>query len=147
MTRHYPDLGSASDWSCRLGNLIQPIRSTTQIWVVIWVVFYAPIGLNYRKGVRISLQPERANHVAYSILVHSGAPEGPEVQPRLVCEALWHGKLFCSVWYLELDSDLSRFDYEYEFSSTSESFEFRATFILRIITLSCCQPDRCLYIT
>ena len=34
MTRHYPDLGSASDWSCRVGNLLQPIRSTTQIWVV-----------------------------------------------------------------------------------------------------------------
>ena len=25
---------SASDWLCRVGNLIQPIRSTTQIWVV-----------------------------------------------------------------------------------------------------------------
>ena len=34
MTRHYPDLASASDWLCRVGNLIQPIRSTTQIWVV-----------------------------------------------------------------------------------------------------------------
>ena len=34
MTCHYPDLGSASDWSYRVGNLIQPIRSTTQIWVV-----------------------------------------------------------------------------------------------------------------
>ena len=34
MTRNYPDLGSASDWSCRVGNLIQPIRSTIQIWVV-----------------------------------------------------------------------------------------------------------------
>ena len=34
MTLHYPDLGIASDWSCRVGNLIQPIRSTTQIWVV-----------------------------------------------------------------------------------------------------------------
>ena len=34
MTRHYPDLGSTSDWSCRVGNLIQQIRSTTQIWVV-----------------------------------------------------------------------------------------------------------------
>ena len=30
MPRHYPDLGSASDRSCRVGNLIQPIRSTTQ---------------------------------------------------------------------------------------------------------------------
>ena len=34
MTRHYVDLGSASDWSCHVGNLIQPIRSTTQIWIV-----------------------------------------------------------------------------------------------------------------
>ena len=25
MTRHYPDLGSASDWSCRVANLSQPI--------------------------------------------------------------------------------------------------------------------------
>ena len=33
MTRHYPDLGSA-DFSRRVGNLTQPIRSTTQIWVV-----------------------------------------------------------------------------------------------------------------
>ena len=34
MTRHYTDLSSASDWSCCVGNLIQPIRSATQIWVV-----------------------------------------------------------------------------------------------------------------
>ena len=34
MTLHYPDLGSASDWSYCMGNLIQPMRSTTQIWVV-----------------------------------------------------------------------------------------------------------------
>ena len=34
MTRRYPDLDSASDWLCRLWNLLQPIRSTTQIWVV-----------------------------------------------------------------------------------------------------------------
>ena len=34
MTRHYPDLVSACDSSCRVGNLFQPIRSTTQIWVV-----------------------------------------------------------------------------------------------------------------
>ena len=30
----FSDLGSASDWSCHVGNLLQPIRSTTQIWVV-----------------------------------------------------------------------------------------------------------------
>ena len=31
---HYPDLGRAPDWPCRVGNLLQPIRSTTQISVV-----------------------------------------------------------------------------------------------------------------
>ena len=34
MTHHYSDLGSASDWLCCVRNLIQLIRSTTQIWVV-----------------------------------------------------------------------------------------------------------------
>ena len=33
-TCHYPDLDSTSDWTRRVGNLIQPIRSTTKIWVV-----------------------------------------------------------------------------------------------------------------
>ena len=34
MMRPYPDLGSASDWLCRVGTLFQPIGSTTQTWVV-----------------------------------------------------------------------------------------------------------------
>ena len=34
MMHHYPDLASASDWSCCMWNLPQPIISTTQIWVV-----------------------------------------------------------------------------------------------------------------
>ena len=34
MMRHYPDLGSASAFSHRVGNLFQPIGSTTQTWVV-----------------------------------------------------------------------------------------------------------------
>ena len=34
MTRYYPDLSSAFDWSCRVRNLLPSIRSTTQIWVV-----------------------------------------------------------------------------------------------------------------
>ena len=37
MTFHYPVLGGASDWSCCEGNLFQPIRSTTQIWVVLLI--------------------------------------------------------------------------------------------------------------
>ena len=34
ITCYYPDLGSASDWSCCEGNLLQPIRSTTQFLIV-----------------------------------------------------------------------------------------------------------------
>ena len=34
MTRHYPDLGSASDWLKQISHAARPIRSTTQIWVV-----------------------------------------------------------------------------------------------------------------
>ena len=34
MTRHYPDLGGASDLSCRARNSLQPIRNATQICVV-----------------------------------------------------------------------------------------------------------------
>ena len=36
MMFHYPDLCSASDcqWSYHKRNLLQPVRGTTQIWVV-----------------------------------------------------------------------------------------------------------------
>ena len=34
MTRHYPDLGNASDWLNQISHAARPIRSTTQIWVV-----------------------------------------------------------------------------------------------------------------
>ena len=33
MARHYSDLGSNSNWSCRKGNLLQPIRSSNQVLV------------------------------------------------------------------------------------------------------------------
>ena len=33
MTCRLPDLVSASDWLCRVGKLLPPIRSTIQIWV------------------------------------------------------------------------------------------------------------------
>ena len=34
MTRHYPDLGCASDWLNQISHSARPIRSTTKIWVV-----------------------------------------------------------------------------------------------------------------
>ena len=34
LTFHYPDLGSASNWSCCEENSLQPIRCTAQKWVV-----------------------------------------------------------------------------------------------------------------
>ena len=37
MTRHYPDLGSASDWLKQVSQAAWPIESTTQIWVVLLI--------------------------------------------------------------------------------------------------------------
>ena len=34
MTRHNPDLGSASDWLKQIFHVARPNRNTTQIWVV-----------------------------------------------------------------------------------------------------------------
>ena len=34
MTCYYPDLGSASDWLNQISRVARPIRSSTQIWVV-----------------------------------------------------------------------------------------------------------------
>ena len=34
MTRHYPELGGASDWLNQISYAVRPIRSTTQTWVV-----------------------------------------------------------------------------------------------------------------
>ena len=34
MTRHYPDLGSTSDWLSHISHAARSIRITTQIWVV-----------------------------------------------------------------------------------------------------------------
>ena len=34
ITCHCPDVSSVFNWSCHVGNLLQPIRSTTQIWEV-----------------------------------------------------------------------------------------------------------------
>ena len=34
MTRHYPDLGGAFDWLKQISLTTQPIRNTTQIWVM-----------------------------------------------------------------------------------------------------------------
>ena len=36
MTRHYPDLGSASDWLNQISHAAQPIWSTTQIIIISW---------------------------------------------------------------------------------------------------------------
>ena len=35
MTPHYPDPGTASDWLKQISHAVWPIRSTTQIWIVI----------------------------------------------------------------------------------------------------------------
>ena len=34
MMRHYPDLGSASDWLNQISHVARPIRSTSQVYIV-----------------------------------------------------------------------------------------------------------------
>ena len=57
MTRHYPNLGTASDWSCRVGNLVQPIRSTTQIWVVTRIEFLRSFFRRHLAGKPVVASP------------------------------------------------------------------------------------------
>ena len=46
ITCHYPDQGSAPEWSSHVGNLLQPIRNTNQIWMVMryqyWISALVP---------------------------------------------------------------------------------------------------------
>ena len=60
MTRHYPDLGSTGDWSCRVGNLSQLIGSTTQIWVMTILGDPGAVSRAVRKGAKFSTMGGRA---------------------------------------------------------------------------------------
>ena len=51
MTCHYPHLGIAFDWSSLMENLLQPIRSTAQIWVV----------TRHQYGITV-LVPQQSSH-------------------------------------------------------------------------------------
>ena len=87
MTRRYPDLGSASDWSCRVGNLIQPIRSTTQIWVV----------TRHQYGISVlvsqtSFGGETSGRVAKCRLFSQA----------ITCLVIWILQLFCCISGLSL---------------------------------------------
>ena len=42
MTRHYPDLDSASDWLKQISYAARPIRSSSQIWVVTRHQYWIP---------------------------------------------------------------------------------------------------------
>ena len=59
MTRHYPDLGSTGDWSCRVGNLSEQIRSTTQIWVMTILGDPGAVSRAVRKGATKVFNHER----------------------------------------------------------------------------------------
>ena len=43
MTRHYPDLGSASDWLNQISHAVRPIRSSNQM---LWVVTHHQCGIS-----------------------------------------------------------------------------------------------------
>ena len=59
------DIGSASDWSCRLGNLIKPIRSTTQIQI--WVVTRHQYGTSSALVSQTSFGGETSGSVALNV--------------------------------------------------------------------------------
>ena len=56
MTRRFPDLGSSSDWLKQISHTAQPIRNTTQIWVVarlqcgVFALFYQTLRLGETSG-------------------------------------------------------------------------------------------------
>ena len=56
MTRRFPDLGSSSDWLKQISHTAQPIRNTTQIWVVarlqygVFVLFSQTLGSGETNG-------------------------------------------------------------------------------------------------
>ena len=76
VTCHYPDQGSASDWSCLVGNLIQPIRSTIQVCVV------------KRHEYGISALVSQTSF--------SGETSGSVAKCRVFCQAIYFWSVFIS---------------------------------------------------
>ena len=70
MTRRFPDLGSSSDWLKQISHMAQPIRNTSQFWVVarlqygVFALFSQTLGLGETSGgvkkccfVRLCISP------------------------------------------------------------------------------------------
>ena len=60
MTRRFPHLGSSSDWLKQISHTAQPIRNTTQIWVVarhqygVFALFSQTLGLGETSGLGVA---------------------------------------------------------------------------------------------
>ena len=98
MTYHYPDLGSASDWSCCMGNLLQPVRSTTQIWVLMCHNYgiFALFSQTSFRGVTSGVVTKcwLFFQTKYLLVYECNARESSEVVH------------ICILWHLHLDSFL-----------------------------------------
>ena len=66
MTCHYPGLGSALDWSCSVGNLLQPIVGTTQFWIVSYSDMLSVSGFALFLALEISPRPFEVSHDLFS---------------------------------------------------------------------------------
>ena len=75
MTRRFPDLGSSSDWLKQISHTAQPIRNTTQIWVVarhqygVFALFSQTLGLGETRPVTRGVHGVRS---------HPPPPTGPK---------------------------------------------------------------------
>ena len=94
MMHHYQDLGSASDWSCHLGNLIQSIRSTHHQYEISALVSQTSFGGETRGSIA-------------KCWLFSQAKAFPESTELLTFSHSHHGRVFNSYYptRLFLNSD------------------------------------------
>ena len=107
--RPYPDLDSASDWSCRVGNLFQPMRSTSQIWVVTrheYEISALVSQMSFGEETSGSVSKSFAQKLLASCLKQSKRNEGQTIQQH---RPYWHMKV---PWYSFSRSIPAKFEHK-----------------------------------
>ena len=98
MTRHYPDLGSASDWLNQISHVARPVRSTTQIWEVMhhqygisalisWTSFGGQTSGSVAKSQLAVFSGYKLSHVCF--LTRSGKWRGRKDYPQKHIPMKW----------------------------------------------------------
>ena len=102
-TCHYPDLDGASNWSCRVGNLIQPIRSTTEIWIV----------TRHQYGISALV----------SQTSFGGETSGSIAKCRLFSQAITRGCLTGKIWVFWISGRLWEVSFFFSFATHQCKFQ------------------------